>query len=85
MKNMNEAIVPDIYEPSRLDRIVQVEDRPAYATATQLALEEALFVVPQDVPIRIGLHEAGEVGEGVEPLHRDPVEAVGVDLVEVEG
>lgn len=44
LKNMNESIVPDIYERSRLDRVIMVEDRPAYAMAERLALEEGLFV-----------------------------------------
>ncbi len=44
LKNMNEAIVPKIYEPSRLDRIIVVEDRPAFAMTNRLALEEGLFV-----------------------------------------
>ena len=44
LKNMNEAIVPDIYEPERLDRVILVDDRPAYAMANRLALEEGLFV-----------------------------------------
>lgn len=44
LKNMNEAIVPDIYERNRLDHVVVVEDRPAYAMANRLAIEEGLFV-----------------------------------------
>jgi cysteine synthase B len=44
LKNMNEAIVPEIYEKDRLDRIITVEDRPAYAMANRLTLEEGLFV-----------------------------------------
>ncbi|MFC1675635.1 PLP-dependent cysteine synthase family protein [Planctomycetota bacterium] len=44
LKNMNEAIVPEIYEKQRLDRIVTIEDRHAYAVANSLALEEGLFV-----------------------------------------
>ena len=43
LKNMCEAIVPDIYERSRLDRVVTVEDRPAFAMTERLALEEGLF------------------------------------------
>jgi S-sulfo-L-cysteine synthase (O-acetyl-L-serine-dependent) len=43
LKNMTESIVPKIYEPDRLDRIITVEDRPAYAMANRLALEEGLF------------------------------------------
>ena len=44
LKNMKEAIVPEIYERARLDRVIEVEDRPAYASANALALEEGLFV-----------------------------------------
>ena len=44
LKNMKEAIVPEIYEKDRLDRVIIVEDRPAYAMANRLALEEGLFV-----------------------------------------
>ncbi len=44
LKNMNEAIVPEIYEKDRLDCIITVEDRPAYAMANRLTLEEGLFV-----------------------------------------
>jgi cysteine synthase B len=44
LKNMHEAIVPAIYETKRLDRVVVVEDRPAYAMTNRLALEEGLFV-----------------------------------------
>ena len=43
LKNMQEAIVPEIYESSRLDRVITVEDRPAYAMTNRLALEEGLF------------------------------------------
>ena len=44
LKNMNESIVPDIYDADRLDSTVSVEDRPAYAMTNRLALEEGLFV-----------------------------------------
>ena len=44
LKNMKEAIVPEIYERARLDRVVRVEDRPAYTMTNRLALEEGLFV-----------------------------------------
>lgn len=44
LKSMSESIVPKIYEPERLDRIVAVEDRPAFAMTERLALEEGLFV-----------------------------------------
>ena len=44
LKNMNESIVPRLYERDRLDRIVSVNDREAYACANRLAVEEGLFV-----------------------------------------
>jgi len=44
LKNMNESIVPAIFERSRLDRTIIAEDRPAFATTESLALEEGLFV-----------------------------------------
>ncbi len=44
LKNMNEAIVPGIWQPERLDGIVSVDDRPAYSMARRLAVEEGLFV-----------------------------------------
>ena len=44
LKNMSESIVPRIYEKNRLDRIVTVEDRPAYSMTGRLTLEEGLFV-----------------------------------------
>jgi cysteine synthase B len=43
LKSMKESIVPDIYEKGRLDEIVLVDDRPAYATTQRLAVEEGLF------------------------------------------
>jgi len=44
LKNMNESIVPEIFERERLDRVITAEDRPAFATTEALALEEGLFV-----------------------------------------
>jgi cysteine synthase B len=43
LKNMSESIVPPIFERERLDRVVNVEDRPAFAMTQRLALEEGLF------------------------------------------
>jgi len=44
LKNMKEAIVPTIYDPSRLDEKVVVQDEEAFETTRQLALLEGLFV-----------------------------------------
>jgi cysteine synthase B len=44
LKNMQESIVPAIYERGRLDRVLIVEDRPAVAMTQRLAVESGLFV-----------------------------------------
>ena len=43
LKNMTEAIVPEIYDTSLLDDIIPMEDEEAFATARQLAAEEGIF------------------------------------------
>jgi cysteine synthase B len=43
LKNMTEAIVPQIYERDRLDDIVTAEDEPAFDMARRLAAEEGIF------------------------------------------
>ncbi len=44
LKNLNEAIVPRIYEPWRIDRIIRVNDVQAYDTCRWLALTQGIFV-----------------------------------------
>lgn len=44
LKNMREAIVPEIYDPKRIDRIIQVNDEQAYDTCRWLALTQGIFV-----------------------------------------
>jgi len=44
LKNMREAIVPEIYRPEALDDKITVDDDPAFATARLLAEREGLFV-----------------------------------------
>jgi cysteine synthase B len=44
LKNMCEAIVPEIYKPETLDDIVHVEDDDAFETTRMLAVREGLFV-----------------------------------------
>ena len=44
LKNMKEAIVPEIYREETLDAKINVDDEPAFETARQLATMEGLFV-----------------------------------------
>ncbi|MFA7467664.1 MAG: cysteine synthase A [Desulfotomaculaceae bacterium] len=44
LKNMEEAIVPEIYHPEILDEIITVEDEEAFETARVLATREGIFV-----------------------------------------
>lgn len=44
LKNMHEAIVPEIYREENLDEKVTVEDEDAFETARLLAIREGLFV-----------------------------------------
>jgi S-sulfo-L-cysteine synthase (O-acetyl-L-serine-dependent) len=44
LKNMQEAIVPMIFDPAMLDDKIVIDDDTAYATARDLALKEGIFV-----------------------------------------
>ncbi|TYO98062.1 cysteine synthase A [Desulfallas thermosapovorans] len=44
LKNMEEAIVPEIYRPELLDEKITVEDDEAFETARMLATREGIFV-----------------------------------------
>ena len=44
LKNMQESIVPTIFNPEKLDRKIVVEDEDAFDTTRRLALDEGLFV-----------------------------------------
>ena len=43
LKNMQEAIVPKIYEPSRLDEIIYCSDEDAFETTRDLSIREGIF------------------------------------------
>ncbi|BDG05640.1 PLP-dependent cysteine synthase family protein [Anaeromyxobacter oryzae] len=43
LKNLEEAIVPAIYDPAKIDRHIMVESEDAFDLARRLALEEGIF------------------------------------------
>jgi S-sulfo-L-cysteine synthase (O-acetyl-L-serine-dependent) len=43
LKNMNESIVPKIYDPSRLDNVKCCSDEDAFETTRDLSIREGLF------------------------------------------
>lgn len=43
LKNMKEAIVPEIYDVTRLDRKLTIDDEDAFAQARLLAVQEGIF------------------------------------------
>jgi len=44
LKNMQEAIVPEIYDPSLVDESIMVETEDAYKMARQIVAQEGIFV-----------------------------------------
>jgi len=44
LKNMKEAIVPAIYDPTQIDRSVMIESEEAFAMARKIVAQEGIFV-----------------------------------------
>ena len=44
LKNMEEAIVPEIYDPSQIDRTVMIESEDAFAMAREIIRKEGIFI-----------------------------------------
>jgi cysteine synthase B len=44
LKNMKEAIVPEIYDPTQIDRSVMIESEAAFAMSRAIVLQEGIFV-----------------------------------------
>lgn len=66
LKNMQEAIVPDIYQESRLDRKLMIDDELAFETARRLALEEGIFAgMSSGAAVAGALRIAQEMDTGV--------------------
>lgn len=44
LKNMQEAIVPEIYDPTQIDRRVMIESETAFSMSRAIVLQEGIFV-----------------------------------------
>jgi len=44
LKNMQEAIVPEIYDPTQIDQSVMIESEEAFAMSRRIVREEGIFV-----------------------------------------
>lgn len=65
LKNMAEAIVPGIYDASKLDEKHNVKDDDAFQTTRRLAVEEGLFVgMSSGAALWVGLQKASHINEG---------------------
>ena len=65
LKNMKESYRPGIFEKSRADRIVNIDDEEAYYTARMLAKEEGIFVgMSSGAGMAIALRLAKEMKKG---------------------
>lgn len=66
LKNMKEAIVPKIYDPSKLDEIVNISDEDAFDTTRKLATKEGVFVgMSSGAAVHCALELASEIKKGV--------------------
>lgn len=66
LKNMQEAIVPGIYQEARLDRKLMVDDDDAFEMTRQLAAREGVFAgMSSGAAVAGACHIAAELDEGV--------------------
>jgi cysteinyl-tRNA synthetase len=66
LKNMNESYRPGIFDKTRADRIIKIEDEEAYHTARVLARKEGIFAgMSSGAAMAIALKMAKEMSEGI--------------------
>lgn len=66
LKNMSESIVPKIFDPSRLDERIYVNDEEAFDTTRMLAIKEGVFVgMSSGAAMHVALKIASELRSGV--------------------
>ena len=65
LKNMNESIVPKIYDPREIDEKITIDDDEAFKVARLLATKEGLFVgMSSGAAVAGALHVATEMDSG---------------------
>jgi len=65
LKNLSESKPPTILDRSLIDRVVRVDDEPAYAMTKRLFREEGLIVGPSTGAIAHAAAELGKEAEGI--------------------
>lgn len=66
LKNMSESIVPEIFDPSRLDERYIVSDEEAFDTTRMLAIKEGIFAgMSSGAAMYIAQKKSSELREGV--------------------
>ena len=65
LKNLDEAIVPAIYDPKKIDRHIMIESEDAFDLARRIAKEEGIFVgMSSGAALWAARQLAGEIGSG---------------------
>ena len=65
LKNLDEAIVPAIYDATKIDRHIMIESEDAFELARRIAREEGIFVgMSSGAALWAARQVAGEIGEG---------------------
>ncbi len=65
LKNMNEAIIPAIYDKDKLDEIIMIDTAEAWQTARRIIKEEGIFVgMSSGAAMLASLQLAEKVGSG---------------------
>ncbi|MCL2615743.1 MAG: cysteine synthase family protein [Dehalococcoidia bacterium] len=66
LKNMEEAIVPEIYDISIIDRSIMIETEDAFAMTRRIILEEGIFVgMSSGAAMLAALEVANDIEEGL--------------------
>jgi cysteine synthase B len=65
LKNMTESIVPEIFDRSRLDDVIMMQDQEAFEMARRLASEEGIFAgISSGAAVAGALRVAGQMSSG---------------------